>query len=95
MGNPRRPKGMITAYLLSEDAAGNVWGVAVFEDEKTYRDNAADPAQGEEYQSSACYSKPIPNGTTERSSNVPPDAYGLRSCLGMPCFARHRERHDG
>ena len=50
MGNPRRPKGMITAYLLREDTHGNVWGVAVFEDEKTYRDNAADPAQGEEYQ---------------------------------------------
>jgi len=31
MGNPRRPKGMTTAYLLSEDAAGNVWGGAVFE----------------------------------------------------------------
>ena len=50
MGNSRRPKGMITAYLLSEDTAGNVWGVAVFEDEKMYRDNAADPAQGEQYQ---------------------------------------------
>ncbi len=50
IGEPRRPKGMITAYLLSEDAAGNVWGVAVFEDEKAYRDNAADPAQNAQYQ---------------------------------------------
>lgn len=50
MGSPRRPKGMMTAYLLTEDAAGDVWGFAVFEDEKTYRDNAADPAQGEQYQ---------------------------------------------
>jgi hypothetical protein len=50
MSNPRRPEGMITAYLLSEDANGDVWGMAVFEDEKTYRANAADPSQGEQYQ---------------------------------------------
>lgn len=50
MGDPRRPRGMITAYLLSDDAAGNVWGVAVFEDEKMYRDNANDPAQGQQYE---------------------------------------------
>jgi hypothetical protein len=50
MTNPRRPDGMITAYLLSEDAAGNVWGFAVFQDEKSYRANAADPAQSEQYE---------------------------------------------
>ncbi len=50
MSNDRRPKGMVTAYLLTEDKAGEVWGVAVFEDEKTYRDNAADPAQDANYQ---------------------------------------------
>ena len=46
----RRPKGMVTAYLLNEDSAGNVWGLAVFQDEKTYRDNAADPGQDAQYQ---------------------------------------------
>ena len=49
MGNPRRPSGMVTAYLLSEEADGNLWGIAVFEDEKSYRANAADPAQSEQY----------------------------------------------
>ena len=50
MSNPRRPDGMITAYLLSEDSAGNLWGFAVFQDEKSYRANAADPSQGEQYE---------------------------------------------
>ncbi len=49
MGSPRRPDGMVTAYLLAEDASGDVWGFAVFKDEKAYRDNAADPAQNELY----------------------------------------------
>jgi hypothetical protein len=50
MGDPRRPKGMVTAYLLTEDKAGDIWGFAVFEDEQAYRDNASDPAQGAQYQ---------------------------------------------
>lgn len=50
MGNPRRPKGMLAAYLLTEGASGDVWGFAVFEDEKSYRDNASDPAQDAQYQ---------------------------------------------
>jgi len=50
MSNPRRPDGMVTAYLLSEDAAGNVWGFAVFQDEKSYRANAADPSQSEQFE---------------------------------------------
>ena len=50
MGDPRQPKGMLAAYLLTEDAAGDVWGFAVFEDEKAYRANANDPAQGAQYQ---------------------------------------------
>lgn len=50
MSDQRRPKGMITAYLLTEDAAGDVWGFAVFDDEKAYRDNANDPAQSAQYQ---------------------------------------------
>ena len=49
MGLTRRPKGMVAAYLLGEDSGGAVWGFAVFEDEKSYRDNASDPAQGAEY----------------------------------------------
>lgn len=50
MGSDRRPAGMKTAYLLSEDSDGAVWGLAIFDDEKTYRANADDPAQGELYQ---------------------------------------------
>jgi hypothetical protein len=50
MSNPRQPDGMVTAYLLDEDAAGAVWGVAIFRDEKSYRANAADPSQNEQYQ---------------------------------------------
>jgi hypothetical protein len=50
MSDPRRPKGMVNAYLLTEDKAGDVWGFAVFADEKAYRDNAADPAQDAQYQ---------------------------------------------
>ncbi len=50
MMGSRRPAGMKTAYLLSETASGDVWGLAVFEDEKSYRDNAASPAQDAEYQ---------------------------------------------
>ena len=49
MSNSRQPKGMIAAYLLNEDASEDVWGLAVFEDEKSYRDNANDPAQDAEY----------------------------------------------
>ena len=50
IGSPRRAKAMVTAYLLSEDASGDIWGFAVFEDEKSYRENAADPAQDAQYQ---------------------------------------------
>jgi hypothetical protein len=47
--NDRRPKGMVAAYVLSEDSGDAVWGFAVFEDEKSYRDNAADPEQDAAY----------------------------------------------
>jgi spermidine synthase len=50
MSDPRRPSGMVTAYLLTEDKSGDIWGFAVFADEKAYRDNAADPAQSAQYQ---------------------------------------------
>jgi spermidine synthase len=50
MSDPRRPKVMVNAYLLTEDKAGDIWGFAVFADEKAYRDNAADPAQDAQYQ---------------------------------------------
>ncbi len=50
MSSDRRPAGMKTAYLLSEDAEGSVWGMAIFDDEKTYRANADDPSQGETFQ---------------------------------------------
>jgi len=49
MSNTRRPKGMVAAYLLTQDAPPDVWGFAVFEDEQSYRDNASDPAQDAEY----------------------------------------------
>lgn len=45
----RTPMGMRAAYLF--DAAGDeVWGVAVFEDEKAYRANAVSPDQNKEYE---------------------------------------------
>jgi hypothetical protein len=45
----RSPAGMRAAYLY--DTGGDeVWGVAVFDDEKTYRANAEDPAQDKEFQ---------------------------------------------
>ena len=49
MSNQRQPKGMVAAYLLRQDGSQDVWGLAVFEDEQTYRDNANDPAQDAEY----------------------------------------------
>jgi hypothetical protein len=49
MSNTRRPKGMVAAYLLGEDASEDTWGFAVFEDEQSYRDNANDPTQDAEY----------------------------------------------
>ena len=49
MNSGRTPKGFVTAYILSEDNSDAVWGLAVFEDEKTYRDNANDPAQDAQY----------------------------------------------
>ena len=49
MSNDRRPKGMVAPYLLSEDASETVWGLAVFEDQQTYRDNANDPEQDVQY----------------------------------------------
>lgn len=45
-----RPRGMVAAYMLTEDKDGSIWGLGVFEDEKTYRDNAASPEQNEEYE---------------------------------------------
>jgi quinol monooxygenase YgiN len=49
MSNTRRPKGMVAAYLLNEDASEDAWVLAVFEDEQSYRDNANDPAQDADY----------------------------------------------
>jgi hypothetical protein len=44
----RVPPGMRAAYAF--DTGGDeVWGVAVFDDEKSYRANAADPAQDAEF----------------------------------------------
>ena len=49
MDDSRRPAGMKAAYLY--DAGGDeAWGVAVFEDEKSYRANADSPEQGKEYE---------------------------------------------
>lgn len=44
---PAEIKGFLTAHVF--DCGDEVWGVAVFQDEKTYRDNANDPAQDKEY----------------------------------------------
>jgi len=44
----RTPPGMQAAYMF--DTGGDeLWGVAVFTDEKSYRDNAASPEQDAEY----------------------------------------------
>jgi hypothetical protein len=48
--NGRQPgdmKGFLMAHVF--DAGNEVWGVAVFANEKAYRDNANDPAQDKEY----------------------------------------------
>lgn len=43
------PSGMRAAYMF--DTGGDeVWGVAVFDDEKSYRANAESPEQDQEYQ---------------------------------------------
>ena len=44
---PADIKGFLMAHVF--DCGDEVWGVAVFQDEKTYRDNASDPAQDKEY----------------------------------------------
>lgn len=42
------PKGMRAAYMY--DTGGDeIWGVAVFEDEKSYRANAESPEQDKQY----------------------------------------------
>jgi len=44
----RAVPGFRSAYIY--DTGGDeLWGVAVFENEKSYRDNASDPAQDESY----------------------------------------------
>jgi len=49
MGDSRPTPGMRAAYLY--DTGGDeVWGVAVFDDEKTYRANAESPEQNKEYE---------------------------------------------
>jgi hypothetical protein len=49
MGEGRTTPGMKAAYLY--DTGGDeIWGVAVFESEKSYRDNANSPEQNAEYE---------------------------------------------
>jgi hypothetical protein len=49
MDESRTPAGMRAAYLY--DSGGDeVWGVAIFDDEKSYRANAESPEQDKEYQ---------------------------------------------
>ncbi|MBI5289964.1 MAG: hypothetical protein HY873_13405 [Chloroflexi bacterium] len=49
MDESRTPAGMKAAYLY--DTGGDeVWGVAVFDDEASYRKNASSPEQDKEYQ---------------------------------------------
>lgn len=47
-----RQPGEIAGFQCAHvfDCGDEVWGVAVFSDEKAYRDNANDPAQDAEYQ---------------------------------------------
>jgi hypothetical protein len=44
----RRPAGMKAAYTF-DGGSNEVWGVAVFADEKSYRANASSPEQDAEY----------------------------------------------
>ena len=72
MNDKRRPVGMKDAFLLTEDADGTVWGFAVFESEKSYRDNAADPAQNAEYERFRAVSQADPewhDGSIEQQPN--------------------------
>jgi hypothetical protein len=49
MSESRTPTGMKAAYLY--DTGGDeVWGVGIFEDEASYRANAASPEQDAQYQ---------------------------------------------
>jgi hypothetical protein len=50
MGVARRAPGHITAYVLTEDGGDVVWGFGVFEDERLYRANSADPEQAKVYE---------------------------------------------
>jgi hypothetical protein len=45
----RGNRGWIRTYIL-EEASGDIWGTVLFEDERSYRANAADPAQDAWYQ---------------------------------------------
>jgi hypothetical protein len=44
---PGDMNGFVAAHVF--DCGDQVWGVAIFDDEKAYRDNASDPAQDKEY----------------------------------------------
>lgn len=44
---PSETTGFIAAHIF--DCGDELWGVAIFEDEKSYRDNANDPEQDKEY----------------------------------------------
>jgi hypothetical protein len=49
MADPTSVPGMVAAHLF--DTGGDeVWGVAIFRNEKTYRDNANSPGQNQRYQ---------------------------------------------
>ena len=45
---PSDVKGFLSAHIF--DCGDEMWGVAIFEDEQAYRDNANDPQQDKEYQ---------------------------------------------
>jgi hypothetical protein len=46
-GDERQVDGFIMGHAL--DAGDEVWGIAVFRDEASYRKNADDPSQHQEY----------------------------------------------
>ena len=50
MDDSGRSPGTMKAAYMFETAGDELWGVAVFEDEKSYRANAESPEQNTEYE---------------------------------------------
>jgi hypothetical protein len=59
---PEDVKGFVIAHVF--DAGDEVWGVAIFANEKVYRDNGNDPATDQEYRQMASSLNLTRSGTT-------------------------------